>query len=200
MRMKRVDGTSSAMPKTTFGVSGGDDNAPAAVIFLVAEVKMHDNGTRVLSVRTRVSIENACGVPVRCDFVLCCAVRVERMVFALIHVQLRTGRGRLMFHQWQSGFHRESMRIARRVRFCAVLCCAVVRGARHAFSLKPTYWLGYSIYPAEPLCIVLLLVSVCRSLLTLLCDTSDGSFYSSTSCFCTINWYDIKCLLGHRAL
>lgn len=81
MRMKRVDGSSSAKPKTTFGVSGGgggdDDNAPAAVIFLVAEVKMHDNGTRVLSVRTRVSIENACGVPVRCGVgaVLCCAVR-----------------------------------------------------------------------------------------------------------------------------
>ncbi|CAM9649688.1 unnamed protein product [Ectocarpus fasciculatus] len=68
MRMRRMDG-STPKARTTFdagrGGGGGRDKQPAAVLFLVAEVSVEDDGTRVLTVRTRVSIENSCGVSVR---------------------------------------------------------------------------------------------------------------------------------------
>lgn len=62
----RMDGN-LPKPKMSFGVGGTDrrDTPPAAVLFLVAEIRVHDDGTRILTLRTRVSIENACGVPVR---------------------------------------------------------------------------------------------------------------------------------------
>lgn len=59
----RMDGT-SPKPRSSFGWHVRDKQ-PAAVLFLVAEVGIHDDGTRILTVRTRVSIENACGIPVR---------------------------------------------------------------------------------------------------------------------------------------
>ena len=56
----------SPKAKSSFG---RDDfrgkTTPAAIVFLVAEVRMEYDGTRVLTLRTRVSIENACPVPVR---------------------------------------------------------------------------------------------------------------------------------------
>ncbi|CAM9750766.1 unnamed protein product, partial [Ectocarpus sp. 8 AP-2014] len=84
MRMRRKDG-STPKARTTFeagrgggGGGGGRDKSPAAVLFLVAEVSVDDDGTRVLTVRTRVSIENSCGVSVRLSLGRPGGARVER--------------------------------------------------------------------------------------------------------------------------
>lgn len=77
----RMDGN-LPKPKMTFGVGGVDarDAPPAAVLFLVAEIRVHDDGTSILTVRTRVSIENSCGVPVRSVF-----YPVLRLIYERIH-------------------------------------------------------------------------------------------------------------------
>ncbi|CAM9862638.1 unnamed protein product [Ectocarpus sp. 12 AP-2014] len=85
MRMRRMDG-STPRARSTFeagrgggsGGGGGRDKSPAAVLFLVAEVSVDDDGTRVLTVRTRVSIENSCGVSVRLSLGRPGGARVER--------------------------------------------------------------------------------------------------------------------------
>ena len=67
----RIDGH-TPKPRSTFEKAGPQsDDSPAATLFLVAEVKVDDDGTRILTVRTRVSIENACGVPIRYDMCVC---------------------------------------------------------------------------------------------------------------------------------
>lgn len=58
-----MEGTSPT-PRASFRIDKNDKLA-SPVVFLVSEVKVHDDGSRVLTVRTRVSIENACGGPVR---------------------------------------------------------------------------------------------------------------------------------------
>ncbi|CAM9721183.1 unnamed protein product [Scytosiphon promiscuus] len=92
MRMKRRMDGNLPKPKLSFGVGGTDrrDAPPAAVLFLVAEITVHDDGARILTLRTRVSIENACGVPVRLSLGRPGGTRLERDLEsgAVAHVPL----------------------------------------------------------------------------------------------------------------
>lgn len=73
----RVDGN-TPYPRSSFRKGTANDTPPLPTAFLVAEVKVDDDGTRILTVRTRVSIENACGVPVR---FVCCMLTLSTAIF-----------------------------------------------------------------------------------------------------------------------